>query len=330
VTPNAYDFGKRHKDGRTDMRPAHFPRLDLNLLLVLEALMQERSVTRAAQRLSITQSAVSHSLNRLRHVLNDELLVRGPGEMRPTTRAIELFASTTQALAQLRSAFSPALFDPVTAVRTFRLGMTDYAATFLLEKLSSAVRERAPHVDLKVSLNIVQEAWNLLDSQEIDLLIGMVPKMPDRFESLPLYDDGAAVLMAQHHPLAGRALTLEEYAAAKHVFVPFDGIGTGAIDRMLQRKGLSRRHVLSVNQFALVPPIIRDTDYIVSVPSRLAHSCRAKYRLWATPCPFNYTPITTHMVWHRQLGNHAANRWLQALLQEVSEQLISATESSNS
>jgi DNA-binding transcriptional LysR family regulator len=301
-------------------KPARLPRLDLNLLFVFEAVMQERSVTRAAHRLNVSQSTVSHALNRLREALNDEMFIRSTGEMRPTPRAIALAASITPTLTHIRAALAPAEFVPAKAVHTFQIAMTDYAATLFLEKLTKLVRVRAPHVNLTIKLNVMQNVWNMLDKQEVDLLVGMVESAPDRFATELLYEDGIVVVMSPKNALAKRPLTLEAYTAAKHVYIPVDGlipVHTGRIDRLLEAKGLVRRHVLTVGEFALAPPIIADTEYIMTIPRRVGEMCRSVYKLKVQECPVDLSLQPTRMVWHPQLGNHSANRWLMQMFREI-------------
>jgi DNA-binding transcriptional LysR family regulator len=242
-----------------EMKADDISRMDLNLLFVFEAVMQERSVTRAAQRLNVSQSTISHALNRLRTVLKDELFIRGSGEMRPTPRAVALSTAVIPTLTHIRAALAPTEFNPAKAQRTFQIVMTDYFATLYLDGLVNIVRERAPNVDLRIKLNVLQMAWAMLDKQEADLIVGMIDQPLDRFASELLYEDGVVVVMSPTNPLGKKPLSLEHYAAAKHVYIPVDGIiptHTGRIDHILEMKGLVRRHVLTVSQFALVPPII--------------------------------------------------------------------------
>lgn len=302
------------------MRADDLARMDLNLLFVFEAVMQERSVTRAAQRLNVSQSTISHALNRLRMVLKDELFIRGSGEMRPTPRAVALSTAVIPTLTHIRAALAPTEFNPAKAVHTFQIAMTDYAATLHLEQLVETVRVRAPHVDLRIKLNVMQNVWSLLDKQEADLVVGMIEHPPDRFATELLYEDGIVVVMSPKNPLGKRPLTLAAYAAAKHVYIPVDGIiptHTGRVDRILELKGLVRRHVLTVSQFALVPQIIHDTDYVMCIPRRVGEMCRSRFKLRVMTCPFELPLQPTRIVWHPQLGNDAANRWMIQTLHEV-------------
>jgi DNA-binding transcriptional LysR family regulator len=302
------------------MKAADISRMDLNLLFVFEAVMQERSVTRAAQRLNVSQSTISHALNRLRTVLKDELFIRGSGEMRPTPRAVALSTAVIPTLTHIRAALAPTEFNPAKAQRTFQIAMTDYFATLHLDDLVQIVRAQAPGIDLRIKLNVLQQAWAMLDKQEADLIVGMIDQPPDRFATELLYEDGVAVVMAPGNPLAKKPLTLESYAAAKHVYIPVDGIipiHTGRIDRALEMKGLVRRHVLTVSQFALAPSIIASTDYILSCPRRAGEMCSSRYKLRVVDCPVELPLQPTRVVWHPQLGNDGANRWLTQVLHEV-------------
>ena len=302
------------------MKADDISRMDLNLLFVFEAVMQERSVTRAAQRLNVSQSTISHALNRLRTVLKDELFIRGSGEMRPTPRAVALSTAVIPTLTHIRAALAPTEFNPVKAQRTFQIAMTDYFATLHLNELVNVVRVRAPNVDLRIKLNVLQQAWAMLDKQEADLIVGMIDQPPDRFATELLYEDGVSVVMSPDNPLGRKPLTLESYAAAKHVYIPVDGImptHTGRIDRLLEIKGLVRRHVLTVSQFALAPPIIAETDYIMSIPRRVGEMCGSRYKLRVLDCPVELPPQPTRVVWHPQLGNDGANRWMIEVLHEI-------------
>lgn len=305
------------------MKADDLARMDLNLLFVFEAVMQERSVTRAAQRLNVSQSTISHALNRLRMFLKDELFIRGSGEMRPTPRAVALSTAVIPTLTHIRAALAPTEFNPAKAVHTFQIAMTDYFATLHLDKLVNIVRARAPQVDLRIKLNVMQQAWSLLDKLEADLVVGMIEQPPDRFASELLYEDGVVVVMSPKNPLGKKPLTVENYAAAKHVYIPVDGIipvHTGRIDRALELRGLVRRHVLTVSQFALAPPIIFDTDYIMSIPQRVGEMCRSRYKLRVVTCPIDLPLQPTRVVWHPQLGNDAANRWMIRILHEVADE----------
>jgi DNA-binding transcriptional LysR family regulator len=190
-----------------------------------------------------------------------------------------------------------------------------------LNNLVEVVRTRAPNVDLRIKLNVMQHAWGMLDKQEADLVVGMIDQPPDRFATELLYEDGVVVVMSPKNPLGKQPLTLESYAAAKHVYIPVDGIiptHTGRIDRALELKGLVRRHVLTVSQFALVPPIIYSTDYIMSIPRRLGEMCKTLHKLRVVELPLDLPLQPTRIIWHPHLGNGAANRWMNQVLHEIS------------
>jgi DNA-binding transcriptional LysR family regulator len=232
--------------------------------------------------------------------------------MRPTPRAIALSTVVIPTLTHIRAALAPTEFNPAKAKRTFQIAMTDYFATLHIDSLVKIVRERAPNVNLRIKLNVLQLAWAMLEL---------------------LYEDSVVVVMSPKNPLGRNPLSLEHYAAAKHVYVPVDGIiptHTGRIDRILEMKGLVRRHVLTVSQFALVPSIISETDYIMSIPRRVGEMCGARYRLKVVECPVDLPLQPTRVVWHPQLGNDGANRWMIQMLHEAVSRLPRASRSRRS
>ena len=178
----------------------------------------------------------------------------------------------------------------------------------------------------------MQNAWSMLDKNEADLVLGMIDQPPDRFATELLYEDSVVVVMSPRNPLGRRPLTLENYAAGKHVYIPVDGIiptHMGRIDRALELKGLARRHVLTVSQFALAPSIIFETDYIMSIPRRVGEMCRSRYKLRVVDCPVELPLLPTRVIWHPQLGNDAANRWMIDVLHDVASKTPRSGRSKN-
>src|SRR5260221_3187541 len=192
------------------MSQIHFASLDLNLLRIFDALMEERSVTRVGARLSLTQSAISHALNRLRHMLGDELFMRTTDGMQPTARAAEIGPRLRQALRQMERALAPVAFEPASTDRCFTIGATDYFSALLLPELVAELRTQAPYAELRIrpldDVDIVEQ----LDTGRLDLAIGAFRRIPDRFAHEILYRDDMVWLMRADHPAAGLPLTLEQ------------------------------------------------------------------------------------------------------------------------
>src|SRR5882724_1682452 len=212
------------------MNQAHFASLDLNLLRVFDALMEERSVTRAGARLRLTQSAISHALNRLRYMLADELFVRGTEGMQPTARAAEIGPRLRQALHHMQLALAPSAFDPKTTDRCFTIGATDYISALLLPEITARLRIEAPHAELRVrpldDIDIVDE----LDAGRMDLVTGSFGRVPERFGQEPLYGDEMVWLMRDDHPAAGKPMTLDLIARLPHLSIALTGSVSEAID----------------------------------------------------------------------------------------------------
>lgn len=292
-------------------------RVDLNLLVVFDAVLAERSATRAGQRLGLTQPAISNALARLRRLLGDELFVRGSEGMRPTPRALELAVPVRQALVQLQDALEPAAFIPAEARRTFNLSMTDYTASLILPPLAQRLAATAPGVDLRLRPNTNVNAAALLDGNEIDFAIGGFPDHPARFRSLTLFEDSYVCAMRRGHPLARAALTLEEFVAAKHLLVTLTAEATGIVDRVLEGRGLRRRVAMTINQFLLAPLIVGHSDLIITLARRTAEGCAAVYGLHLVAVPLELPPARVMLLWHERLSRHPAHEWLRATLVDI-------------
>lgn len=292
--------------------------IDLNLLVVFNAVMDERSATRAGRKIGMSQPAVSNALNRLRHLMRDDLFVRGPEGMRPTARALELEVPIRRALAELEDALDPVSFDPAHAERTFTIATNDYMALTLLPYLAGYLIEEAPGVNIH-TIPIEGRLFEKLDAQEADY--GIMPlsanDVPDRFGRLDVGSDHFVCMMRKDHPLARyQDIPLEEYAAARHVLVSHRGDAHGFVDDELANMGLSRRIVIVVNHFGSAPMIVSSSDLIVTVPSRMAEKCTQFFDLHIVPSPISppSNMIGGVMVWHKRLTNHPAHSWFRQMI----------------
>lgn len=295
--------------------------IDLNLLVAFDALMQERNVTRAGKRIGMSQPAMSNALNRLRHLVKDDLFLRGPRGMRPTPRAVELAAPIHQALSQVEAALSPAAFDPATAASTFRFSMADYAASLILPPLAERLEETAPEVDIRVRPDTLTGP-QLLDRNEIDFAIGYYADYPDRFRGVTLFEERYVCVMRRGHPLARkRRITLEEFVAAKHLLITLTGEATGFVDRMLSERGLSRRVAMTVNQFLVAPLVIQNSDMIITLALRTAKRFADVNKLHIVPLPLERAPIKLTLLWHEQLSRHPAHDWMRSLLVDICREI---------
>jgi DNA-binding transcriptional LysR family regulator len=228
-----------------DMPAMNWGAFDLNLLIVFDAVMQERNVTKAGQRIGLSQPAMSHALNRLRYMLKDELFIRTPDGMAPTPHAERLAPPLRTALSELQAALEPDAFVPAEAERRFALAVNNYAAVVLAPSLVAAVAEAAPRVSLDLRPSGTLDIVERLDRGELDLAICSVDTVGERFAHCALFEDPFVVVMRHGHPArAGRhkaSLLIETFAELPHLEISSSGDDTGFIDRRLAECGLARR-----------------------------------------------------------------------------------------
>jgi DNA-binding transcriptional LysR family regulator len=304
------------------MNVAHFRNLDLNLLLVFDAVMSERSVTRAGDRLHLTQGAVSHALTRLRQVTGDQLFLRSRDGMRPTPRAIALAGPVQEALSRLDAALNPMQFDPATSSQTFRIASTDYFTTLTLPKFMRRIEAEAPGVNLRFLPHTMTNVPAMLEAQEVEFAVGFFQNslrnlLPTHCDWVKLCDDHLECVMRNGHRLARRALTLKDYLSATHLLFSLGGDASSTIDRYLQKKRLTRRVGLTISHYLAASPILEQSDMIMTVPSRIARLYVERYGLFRTELPFKLPLAPTQLVWSTWMDRHAAHRWLRSLIIEI-------------
>lgn len=289
--------------------------LDLNLLRVFDAVMAEGNVTRAAERLFLSQPATSHALGRLRHLLKDDLFVKVPGGVRPTPRAVELAEPIHEALATLERALNPPQFDPAASTRIIRLATHDYFTTLLMGDVASYLAEHAPGISLRLHPTSGR-ALEMLDQQEVDMAISAFGELPERFARAELFRDRYVCLVRRGHPLAKGRLSVERFAAARHLLVSPRGDERGFVDTELAGQGLTRQVAMIINQFAPAGRIVAGSDLVLTASERLAAMLVSEHDLVELPYPLD-TPAafsSSEVVWHRRLGEHPALAWFRDLL----------------
>jgi DNA-binding transcriptional LysR family regulator len=285
-------------------------RLDLNLLVTLDALLTERSVTRAAQRLNFSQPAVSVQLAKLRKTLGDPLLLPGPRGMVPTARAEELRAPLRSALEGLRRAILPAEpFDPAKASQTWRIAAADYGELAILLPSLGRIRARAPGTRLAVFHVGLPHIAKQAENGEIDLAFQTMDAVAPGLRSQKLFDEHYVLVGRKQHPGLKRRPTLAQFCSLDHVVVsPEGGNFRGSTDIALEKAGMTRRVVLSVPHFLTAMSVVESTDLVAMLPSRLVH--RAS-RLQVVPAPVTVPKYTMGMVWHERSHRDPAHQWLR-------------------
>ncbi|AZV25754.1 LysR family transcriptional regulator [Pseudomonas syringae] len=290
-------------------------RIDLNLLVILDALLSEQHVTRAAERLHLSQPAVSHALARLRDLLGDPLLVRAGSGLVPTARALELAAPLAEILAQVQSLLAPNIFDPASARRTFRLAMSDYGAAIILPGLIRTLRAEAPGIDLQISHASREGMVEGLLNGDIDLAAGVLPELPGELRSTPLFEERYVCLLDRQSLPAGGVLDLPTYLSRPHVLLEMRGSGTPEIERTLTALRERRRVAISLPHWSVAPRFISGTDLILTVASRALNEVDDE-SLIVVPPPFEIAPFTFVSAWHKRRGGDQALNWLNRRIEQ--------------
>jgi DNA-binding transcriptional LysR family regulator len=286
---------------------------DLNLMKAFEALYAERHVTRAGQRIGLSQSAMSGALTRLREVFDDELFVRSPTGMQPTPRADDLAGPISSALRLMHSVLRDDGFDPASAVHIVTIAMTDYAAFVLLPPLLARLAVDAPGIDVRVrGIFGKDEVVDLLDSGEASLALSVPLDTSARIMTRPLLREGFACIARPGHPAFAKDADIAAFAAAPHLLVSPEGDRTGLVDRKLAALGLARRVVLSLPQFLVAPFVVAETDLIATLASRVARRfAAANLGIVVHEPPIALSNFPLAMMWHRRVDDHPATVWLR-------------------
>ncbi len=314
----------------------NFRTLDLNLLRVFDEVMAERSLTRAARNLSLTQPAVSNALRRLRQALGDELVQRSGQGMAPTPRALAIWPAVREALGQLQESLIPSEFSPASATLPFVLAMADATAAALIPGLNGILEREAPGVVLRVVPLVTRDPRPMLEQESCDLVIGHFPSvLPDLTaraqsgQALPflfqrLYDGEYVCAMRQDHPLAAGELSLDSYCAARHMLVSFSGRAYGFIDESLAALGRQRRVVLTVNQFFIAVRVVANSNLLTVVPRHFVAMTGLAGQLALRPLPLDVSPVHVDALWHRRSQRRGAQVWLRQAVSRSARQAFSA------
>ena len=305
---------------------SNFRTLDLNLLRVFDTVMAERSLTRAAHQLSLTQPAVSNALRRLREALGDELVRRTGAGMEPTPLAQALWPVVQAALAQLEAALAPGDFVPAQARNTFVLAMVDATAAALMPRMVGILATEAPGVSVRVLPLSTRDPRRLLQEGEVDLAIGYFPAVLTdlsaqhqagetvAYAHQRMYDGEYVCLMRKGHPLASAPLTLDAYCAARHLLVSFSGRPYGFTDEALAALGRERRIVLTVNQFFTAGRVVACSDLLTVLPLHFFGVTGLEGALVWRPLPLALPTVHVDALWHLRKRSGGAHEWLRAVV----------------
>jgi DNA-binding transcriptional LysR family regulator len=312
-------------------------RVDLNLLHVFDAVMRDRSLTKAAKTLDVTPSAVSHALTRLRHILKDELFLRDGVEMQPTPRALEIAELVRGSLTALEKVLAETPFLPAESARTFRLAGGDYGGVLILPRLAERLGRIAPQVDLQVVPVNRIDIGHQLDRGAVDIVFGWFDTLPPEARRRPLLTEVGVFVVRAGHPLTREPLTPERLFSFPHLVVDLtaaplvrrDGfLDDGGVVRrvwmayaLLEAEGpgdLAARVAIKVPHFGMVAPIIRRTEMVATLPARLARLAEAEGGIVVLDPLEEAAPVTLEAVWHARGDHDDGLQWLLAQIAEIS------------
>ena len=288
--------------------------IDLNLLPVFVAVVEEGQLSRAAQRLGMSQPAVSAALQRLRLTVDDPLFTRTRSGLTPTPRAKELHQQVSEGLQILAQALDPSQgFDPATSQRIFRLLAPDYFETLALGPLMTLLRESSPSICVQVQPQLDGWSRQLLDG-EVDFTIDTQVPSDDRLETTPAMEETLAVVTRRNHPTIKGNLTLEAFLAAEHVVLPLRERQVLPLDQILGKPGWRRRVGAQVAQYGNLLSVAGTSDLIATVPLRMARMMAPTFGLQVLPFPVPVPAVTVYLIWPQALERDTAHAWFRALL----------------
>lgn len=307
-------------------------RTDLNLLVLFEAVMEARHVGRAAERLSLSPSAVSHGLGRLRTLLGDPLFLKTPRGVVPTDRATELAAPIANILARVRGVVASAEpFDPVRSTRRFTIGAPDGVSSVFLPPLLAALEKAAPGIEISLRQLLPREAdtyptvaWRdslaELDARVLDLAVLPQDDFPARFAKRTLYDEVFVIALRKGHPTA-KELSAEAYCAEQHLVVSHSGDPLGFVDAALAERGLSRRVALTVPNFMFGLALLADTDLVSAMPERFVTMYAGRFGVTAVPSPIPLPKFRLNVVAPKVALMDVGLAWLVGVLEQTGQRL---------
>jgi DNA-binding transcriptional LysR family regulator len=294
---------------------------DLNFLYVLHALGEERSVSRAAERLGLTQPAVSHALGKLRTLFQDDLFVRAGSVMAPTPVGEQLIAGAENALALVqREIWSARLFDAATTTRTFSVCLSDMGVIVLLPRLLAALRERAPLATLRPIQVPSPELATALQDGAVDLAIGYLGKLGDSLHQQPLFRRSLVGIIKGGATRKKLRMTLEHFVARKHVVAGTLALTNQLLEKELRHHGARLNVGVEVPYLLAVPGLVATSDFIAAVPDELAELFVRLADVDVFPLPIQLPDLLVQQFWHARYHNDAGHRWFRGLVVQTLRQ----------
>ena len=292
--------------------------LDLNLLVALDVLIAEASVTRAAEKLNTSQSAMSHSLKRLRTILNDDILIRTSREMEVTTYARQISNRVRQILSEIQSTLlEKEVFDPSTTNETFRIAASDYVESAIGTNLLQRLSTHAPGIRIRISNLDKENVMNALDNNLIDVIIDAKLPLKSWHVEQNLYQEEFVCVAKEDNSMT--ELSIADYIKRSHVLVSMRDDFQGAYDEILKQQQKSRRVIWSTTHFMTVPLLLANSNCVALLPNRMAQQCAKTMNLKLFPPPIAIEGFAVSLIWHQRNNNNSRHQWLR-------EQIVNAVQ----
>ncbi len=298
--------------------------MDSHLLRMLQTLLTEQSVSRAAVRLGLSQPALSNALRKLRDLAGDPILVRSKNGMVPTERGLELLAHANDALAAIECITSPPrVFDPSTTRRVFHLGAPDYLDAMFLPNIAAILRHEAPGARFSIhTIHAEHDYIGALEDGSLDVVIGNWLQPPPQMHLSRLFDDEVVCMVGSQNPVAHRHLTLQQYLELPHLApYPYVSERHSFIDGCLAAQGLQRNIQMTIPYFGQVAGMLLRTDLIFTTGRQFARHYAGYLPITLLPSPFRFPPMRFYLLWHRRTHGSAEAIWLRQCINRVAGML---------
>lgn len=298
----------------------NIPRINLNLLIALDALLTERHVTRAGEKLFLTQSAMSNALNQLREIFQDELLIRGKEGMKLTPRARIIQKKVRKILEEInKMVYDQPAFDPKTSNRLFVIGMSEHAEFCILPPLLKMLDKEAPHVEIKVEQAHHSNAIKLIDTNTVELLIGRYLNDYPQLTTQNLFTSSAIVVARKDHPLMRKKITKKDYLNAKHLQIHKSELHPLEMNQSAQEIFKNRHVIISLPDVLPALFTLQNNDLLATLPNFIPIQLASKLNLAIQPLPFHTPDIVIQQGWHRQNDNDPGHQWLRNIIYKAAK-----------
>ncbi|AIE72657.1 MULTISPECIES: LysR family transcriptional regulator [unclassified Synechocystis] len=302
------------------MKSINLAAIDLNLLVAFEALLEQRSVTKAAQQLQMGQPAMSSALKRLRILFEDELFVRLGRQMQPTLKAQAIAPGVLAALQQIRQAVTVnQTFEPSVSNRTFTIGSSDYTSFVVMPPLLGFSLQNAPAINIQMIEFEKDRVGDLLEQGEIDVALGVFPNPPRQTQWEPIFEEQFVGIARRGHPAVQHGkISIKDFAQLPHALTTLRRDTTGAIDKVLNEQNLERRVAFTTPHMMVLPFAIASSDLVAAIPRRIALHLATICNLTVFELPVKTKPWMVSMLWSTLNDRDEANRWLRDLIKAIS------------